>query len=255
MNVLIVEDEPQAAERLISLLKKNGEPLVIQDKLESIKQAVSYFSSGKTTDLLFLDIELADGKCFEIFNQVKIETPIVFTTAYDQYALQAFKHFSIDYLLKPIQPEDVEKALEKWRRMVPNQTSLINEQIIQMKDWVSKEKQKPKERILIKSGNKLQYKPTGEVAYFFADGKEVYIYTRTENKKFLIDYTLEQLETQLDKEKFFRISRKAIINADVIAEVKGIISTRLEVKLNQPCEHELTISRDRSSSFKAWLDR
>ena len=122
-----------------------------------------------------------------------------------------------------------------------------------MKDWVSKEK--PKERILIKSGNKLQYKPTEEVAYFFADGKEVYIYTRAENKKFLIDYTLEQLEHQLDKEKFFRISRKAIVNADVIAEIKGIISTRLEVKLNQPCEHELTISRDRSSSFKAWLDR
>lgn len=255
MNVLIVEDEPQAAEHLIALLKKNGEPLVIQDKLESIKQTVTHFSSGKTTDLLFLDIELADGKCFEIFNQVNVDVPIIFMSANDQYALPAFKHFSIDYLLKPIQQEDVEKALEKWRRMVPNQASLINEQFIQMKDWVSKEKQKPKERILIKSGNKLQYKPTEEVAYFYADGKEVYIYTRTENKKFLIDYTLEQLETQLDKEKFFRISRKAIVNADVISEIKGIISTRLEVKLNQPCEHELTISRDRSSSFKAWLDR
>jgi DNA-binding LytR/AlgR family response regulator len=255
MNVLIVEEETQAAERLITLLKNTGEPLVIQDKLESIKQAVTYFSSGKTTDLLFLDIELTDGKCFEIFNQVKVDAPIIFMSANDQYALLAFKHFSIDYLLKPIQQEDVERALEKWRRMATNQVSLIHEQFIQTNEKCSEEKQKPKQRILIKSGNKLQYKPTEEVAYFFADGKEVYIYTRTENKKFLIDYTLEQLETKLDKDKFFRISRKAIVNADVIAEVKGIISTRLEVKLNQPCEHELTISRDRSASFKEWLDR
>jgi DNA-binding LytR/AlgR family response regulator len=255
MNVLIVENDTEAAEHLNTLLKKSGKSIVIQDKLESIKQTVTYFSSGKTTDLVFLNIELADGKCFEIFNQVKVDVPIIFMNANDQYALQAFKHFGIDYLLKPIQQEDVEKALEKWRRLAPNQTSLINEQFIQMKDRLGKENQKPKQRILIKSGNKLQYKHAEEVAYFYADGKEVYIYTRTENKKFLIDYTLEQLETQLDKEKFFRISRKAIVNADVISEIKGIISTRLEVKLNQPCEHELTISRDRSSSFKAWLDR
>ena len=101
----------------------------------------------------------------------------------------------------------------------------------------------------------MQYKPTEEVAYFLADGKEVYIYTLRENKKFLIDYSLEQLESQLDDNRFFRISRKAIVNADAIAEIKGLISTRLEVKLNQPCEHELTISRDRSAAFKAWLDR
>ncbi len=255
MNVVIVEDEAPAAEHLISIMKKTGEPFVVQGILESIEETVEFFSSSQNTDLLFLDVELADGKCFEIFNQVKVEAPIIFTSTNDQYALQAFKHFSIDYLLKPIQQEDVDKSLEKWKRINFHQASFINNHIIQLKDWSKKEKQKPKERLLIKSGNKLQYKPTEEVAYIIADGKEVYIYTKSENKKFLIDYTLEQLESLLDNQKFFRISRKVIVNADVIAEVKGLISTRLEVKLNQPCEHELSISRDRAPLFKAWLDQ
>ena len=253
MNVLIVEDEALAAERLVSLLKQSGESFVLQDTLDSIEETVSFFSSGKKTDLIFLDIEIADGKSFEIFNRVTIDAPIIFTTAYDQYALQAFKHFSIDYLLKPVQQEDLNAAINKWKR-ITSQSDRFNDQILQLKDWLNKEKTKPKERILIKSGNKLQYKPTNEIAYFFADGKEVYIYSLKENKKYLIDYTLEQLETLLDKQKFFRISRKAIVNADAIAEVKGLVSTRLEVKLNQHSEHDLTISRDRSANFKAWLD-
>ncbi len=254
MNVLIVEDEALAAERLIGLLKNTGEPFLLQGTLDSIEEAVSFFSSGQKTDLLFLDIELADGKSFEIFNRITVDAPVIFTTAYDQYALQAFKHFSIDYLLKPVQQADLNNAFAKWKRLGANQEN-VQQQLSQLKEWLLSEKQKPKERLLIKSGNKLQYKPSEEVAWFFADGKEVYIYTRNDNKKFLIDYTLEQLESLLDKQKFFRISRKAIVNADAIAEVKGLISTRLEVKLNQPCEHELTISRDRSAAFKAWLDR
>lgn len=254
MNVLIVEDEALAAERLTSLLQKTKEPFLIQGILESIEETVSFFSSGRKTDLLFLDIELADGKSFEIFNQVSVDAPIIFTTAYDQYALQAFKHLSIDYLLKPIQQEDLEAAIAKLKRM-REQPGNANMQLTELKEWFLKEKQKPKERLLVKSGNKLQYKSTAEVAYFFADGKEVYIYTLADNKKFLIDYTLEQLEGLLDTDRFFRISRKAIVNVDAITEVKGLISTRLEVKLKQPSIHELTISRERSSSFKAWLDR
>jgi DNA-binding LytR/AlgR family response regulator len=254
MNVLIVEDEALAAERLTSLLKKTDEHFFIQAIFESIEETVSFFSSGNNTDLLFLDIELVDGKSFEIFNRVSVDAPIIFTTAYDQYALQAFKHLSIDYLLKPVQQDDLEAAIVKWKRM-RQQPGDVNIRLTELKDWLLKEKQKPKERLLVKSGNKLQYKPTDEVAYFFADGKEVYIYTLNDNKKFLIDYTLEELEVQLDNARFFRISRKAIVNVDAIAEIKGLISTRMEVKLKQPSIHELTISRDRSSDFKAWLDR
>jgi DNA-binding LytR/AlgR family response regulator len=254
MNVLIVEDEALAAERLTSLLQKTDEPFFIQAIFESIEETVSFFSSANKTDLLFLDIELVDGKSFEIFNRVAVDAPIIFTTAYGQYALQAFKHLSIDYLLKPVQQEDLEAAIAKWKRM-RQQPGNVNTQLTELKDWLLKEKQKPKERLLVKSGNKLQYKSTDEVAYFFADGKEVYIYTLNDNKKFLIDYTLEQLEGKLDHARFFRISRKAIVNVDAIAEIKGLISTRMEVKLKQPSIHELTISRDRSSDFKAWLDR
>jgi DNA-binding LytR/AlgR family response regulator len=254
MNVVIVEDEPLAAERLVSLLSKTKEIVTIQAILESIEDSVSFFSSDKKADLLFLDIELADGKSFEIFSKVKVNIPIIFITAYDQYALQAFKHFSIDYLLKPVQQADLEAALDKWRRMT-EKPLLANDQLLRMQEWINKQRPSYKERLLIKSGNKLQYKPTEEVAYFYADGKEVYLFTRKDNKKFLIDYSLEELESQLDKQMFFRISRKAIVNVGVIAEVKGLISTRLEIKLNQPCEHELTISRERSASFKAWLDR
>jgi DNA-binding LytR/AlgR family response regulator len=254
MNVLVVEDEALAAERLITLLEKSGGRFTVQGILESIEETVSFFKAGNTTELLFLDIELADGKSFEIFNQVKVTAPIIFTTAYDQYALQAFKHFSIDYLLKPVRQEDLEKALDKWKR-VSERPVKWDDQLSQLKEWFRSERQKPKERLLVKSGNKLQFKSTEEVAYFFADGKEVYIFTLGENKKFLIDYTLEELEKQLDKEKFFRISRKAIVNAKAIAEIKGLVSTRLEVRLNQPCPHELSISRDRSAAFKSWLDR
>ncbi len=254
MNVLIIEDERLASERLVTLLKQTGEPFSVLGILESIEEAVNFLSSGMKPDLLFMDIELGDGKSFEILNRVTVEAPIIFTTAYDQYALQAFKHFSIDYLLKPVQQKDLQAALNKWRKLIIQPVN-VPEQMRQLREWLNQEKPKHKERLLIKSGNKLQYKSTEDVAYFYADGKEVYIFTRNENKKFLVDYTLEQLESRLDKHKFFRISRKAIVNADAIGEVKGLISKRLEVKLNQVCDHDLTISRERAASFKAWLDR
>lgn len=251
MNVVIVEDEPLAAERLISLLNTTAESISVLEVFDSIKETTSFLETGKKIDLLFLDIELADGKSFEIFNKTKVDAPVIFTTAYDQYALQAFKHFSIDYLLKPIQLEQLLGAIKKYKRF---ENHNVNEQLQQLTSWVSNSREEVKERVLVKSGNKLFYKSTDEVAYFWAESKEVYIFTLKDNKKFLIDYTLEELEGKLDKKLFFRINRKAIINVNGIAEVKGLISTRLEVKLNQPCIHELAVSRDRSANFKSWLD-
>jgi DNA-binding LytR/AlgR family response regulator len=252
MNVIVVEDEPLAAERLISLLHKTGESVTVLEVFDSIKETVLFISGNKKVDLIFLDIELADGKSFEIFKQVTVEAPIIFTTAYDQYALQAFKYLSIDYLLKPIQEDLLKNALSKFRRLENN---TVKDKLDQLTQLISQGGNRPKERILVKSGNKLQYKSADEIAYFWAEAKEVYIFTRTENKKYLIDYTMEELERQLDKSTFFRVSRKAIINVSAIAEIKGLISTRLEVKLNQPCINELTVSRDRAADFKNWLDR
>ncbi len=254
MNVLIVEDEAPAAEHIIELMKKTGESFHVQGILESIEETVQFFSSGQKAELLFLDTELADGKCFEIFNQVKVEAPIIFTSTDDQYAIHAFKHFSIDYLLKPIQTQELSRALNKFQRISKVPTMGTNE-IHMLNQLLQRSSKSYRERFLIKAGNKLQFKQANETAYFFADGKATYLVTKKENRKHLIDHTLEELESTLDPNQFFRISRKFIIHVESIGELKGLISSKLEIKLNQPCEHELSVSRDRASAFKNWLDR
>lgn len=254
MKVLIVEDEVLAAERLQGLLKECSPDSVVLDQLDSVEDTVAFFRAGKTADLLLLDIQLADGKSFEIFDKVSIESPVIFTTAYDQYAIHAFKFHSIDYLLKPVQQEDLQRALDKFKRLaVPR--LLEQSEIHLLKDLLTKSAKTYRERFIIKAGNKLQYRLTSEVAYFYAEGKEAYLVTKNENRKFLIDQTLEELDQELNPLHFFRISRKFIVNVDCILEVKGLISTRLEVKLNQVCEHDLSVSRDRAHDFKNWLDR
>ena len=253
MKVLIVEDERLAAERLQYLLRTCEQDIEVVDVIDSVEDAVTFFRSGKKTELLLLDIQLADGKSFEIFEKVKIELPIIFTTAFDQYAIQAFKVHSIDYLLKPVQQSDLNYAIEKFRKITAP-ISLTSEDLIELKALLAKNKKTYKERFIIKSGNKLQFKQTDDIAYFFADGKTAFLVSKKENRKYLIDHTLEELENTLNPKAFFRISRKFIVGVESIAEVKGLISTRLEVKLNQPCEHELAVSRDRAQDFKNWLN-
>ncbi|HPH45432.1 MAG TPA: LytTR family DNA-binding domain-containing protein [Chryseolinea sp.] len=254
MKVLIVEDEPLAAERLQLLLKICESDVEIIDQIDSVEETVSFFKSGKKIDLLFLDIQLADGKSFEIFDKVKVDVPIIFTTAFDQYAMQAFKVYSIDYLLKPLQQTDLQKALDKFKKLL-SPTALSAEDLVSLKALLAQSTKSYKERFIIKSGNKLHYKPASEVAYFYADGKSAFLVSKKENRKYLVDHTLEELESTLDPKTFFRISRKFILAVDSISEVKGLISTKLEVKLNQPCEHDLSVSRDRAQDFKNWLDR
>lgn len=252
MRVLLIEDEPLAAERLQHLLKGCEPDIEVVGQLESVEEAVTFFHSGKKIDLLFLDIQLADGKSFEIFDKVKVEIPIIFTTAFDQYAIQAFKLHSIDYLLKPIQQNDLKQALDKFKRII-SQPALTVEELSALKSLLAQNSESFKERFIIKSGNKLQYKHASDVAYFFADGKMTFLVSKKENRRYLIDHTLEELETRLDPKFFFRISRKFIVAVDCISEVKGLMSTKLEVKLNQSCEHDLSVSRERAQNFKNWL--
>ncbi len=252
MRVLLIEDEPLAAERLQHLLIGCEPDIEVVEQLESVEEAVAFFCSGKKVDLLFLDIQLADGKSFEIFDKVKVETPIIFTTAFDQYAIQAFKLHSIDYLLKPIQQNDLQQALDKFKRTT-SPPALTGEELNALKLLLAQSSDSFKERFIIKSGNKLQYKHASDVAYFFADGKMTFLVSKKENRRFLIDHTLEELETRLDPKFFFRISRKFIVAVDCISEVKGLMSTKLEVKLNQSCEHDLSVSRERAQNFKNWL--
>jgi len=253
MNVLIAEDEPLAAERLTDLLQECDPSIHVAEHVDSVKDLTRFFESGKTADLLLLDIQLADGKTFEAFTKVNIAAPIVFTTAYDQYAIEAFKHFSIGYLLKPIRKAELQVVLKKLQQI---RQPWGNEQLKFLKELLENQTvKKYKERFLLKSGNKLQYKAADDAAYFFAEDKLCYFVSKKENKKFIIDHTLEELETLLDPARFFRISRKYMVHIDAVHEVRGSVSARLEVKLLQPCDHELVVSRDRVQAFKTWLDR
>jgi DNA-binding LytR/AlgR family response regulator len=254
MNILIVEDELLAAERLQELITKNNPEAIIVEQFDSVADTVQFFRSRKAVDLLMLDIQLADGKSFEIFDQVHIDVPVIFTTAYDHFALHAFKYYSIDYLLKPVQPEDLTNAISKFKRLVTPRI-LQSAELSAIKEFIDKAGKQYKERFIIKTGNKLQFKQETEVAFFFADGKNVYLVTKQDNRKYLIDHTLEELERTLNPILFFRISRKHIIRIDSIMEVRGLISGKLDLKLNQPCDHELSVSRDRVSEFKTWLNR
>lgn len=256
MEAIIIEDEVEAAERLTLLIKDCDPSIKVVQQIDSVQDVVSYFLSGKQPDLVFMDIQLADGKSFEIFDKVRIESPIIFTTAFDQYALQAFKQYSIDYLLKPIQSEELHSAIDKLRKVYqPGSTRLNESDIKALKEILGGANNKYKQRLLIKSGNKLQYKPTQAVAYFFADGKNAYLVGKGDGKRALIDHTLEELEDMLNPDHFFRISRKYIVNFDAVHEIKGLISAKVEVRLNQLCEHDLAVSRDRIHDFKSWLDR
>jgi len=255
MNAIIVEDEVLAAERLTELITLAAPGITITRRFDTVSDTVAFFRDGGICDLVFLDIQLADGKSFEIFSQVDVRVPVIFTTAYDQYALEAFKTNSIDYLLKPIQEKELTRALEKLHSLKGGAPALGHRELEVLRGLLSNSGTGHKERILVKSGNKLQYKPVNSIAYFFADGKSAFLVGRGDGMRMLIDHTLEELEQILDPRTFFRISRKYIVHIDAIAELKGLISSRLEVKLNQPCEHELQVSRDRAADLKVWLDR
>lgn len=253
MKAIVVEDEQLAAERLIELVKSIDAAIEIVEQFDTIADTVHYLKTESAPDIIFLDIQLADGRSFEIFEKAPIDSPIIFTTAYDQFTLKAFKLNSIDYLLKPVQKEDLHLALDKLKKL--NRKGLNSDELGVLKEIIKTKGQPYKQRLVIKAGNKIQFKPAEEVAYFFADGKEAYMVSRKENRKHLIGYTLEELENILDPKEFFRISRKFIVRADAIAEVKGLISSKLEVKLHQPTEHELAVSRERAQEFKTWLDQ
>jgi DNA-binding LytR/AlgR family response regulator len=242
MRAIVVEDEELAAERLIDLIKAIDPTIEIVAQPDTVADTLHFLKTQPVPDVIFLDIQLADGRSFEIFERASIDSPIIFITAYDQFTLKAFKVNSIDYLLKPVQKEDLRLALEKLKKL--NRKGLNGDELDLLKEIIKSKGQSYKQRLVIKAGNKIQFKPAEEVAYFFADGKEAYMVSRKENRKHLIGYTLEELEEILDPRDFFRISRKFIVRADAIAEVKGLISSRLEVKLIQNTEHELAVSRE-----------
>lgn len=253
MTVLIIEDETPAARRLAKLIQAERPSAHILPAIESVEQAVEQLK-GKALqpDLIFMDIQLADGLSFDIFSQVPITSPVVFTTAYDQYTLKAFKVNSIDYLLKPIDPEELNLAFDKFDRLF-NKRIQYDLQFIQS---LSESLVRPeyKERFLIKAGQHLSFITTQDIRYFYSEGGLVYARTK-EGKKHNIDYTLEQLAGLLQPRHFFRINRKVIIAIEAIRKISPYFNNRLALEAAPSPTFDLIVSRDRVPAFKNWLDQ
>lgn len=253
MNIIIVEDEQLAAERLQILLKQYDPSIRILACLESVEETINWLKTRQHPDLFLMDIHLSDGNCFDIFKEVGTQKPIIFTTAFENYAMDAFRLFSLDYILKPVTSEALATALNKYRNLCahfspvahPKQKENINDASVK----------KYKNRFLAKVGQRLFFVDVKEVAYFYADNKIVYLVDRA-GSRFIINTTIEKLELLLDPLQFFRINRKIIVHAGVIEQVKTVANNRFKLLLKglQTTE-DITISRDKMSDFKLWADR
>lgn len=250
MNVFIIEDEQPAFTRLKKLLHKLRPDMHVSGQADSIQSAVSYLQQHTNDHLLFLDIHLADGLSFEIFKQVKVTAPVIFTTAYDQYAVQAFKVNSIDYLLKPIDEEELVQALEKFETRREKGKEQLSEQMLRMLQTFNQPAYK--ERIMIKRGQQLGFLKTDQIAYFFAEGKFSYAVDQQHNK-YILDENLTLLEPELDPRCFFRINRSLMVHIDSIVKVHSWAGNRLQVELKWSALADTTVSRDKVAAFKEWL--
>ncbi|MFW6289324.1 MAG: LytR/AlgR family response regulator transcription factor [Mariniphaga sp.] len=249
MNVVIIEDERLAADKLASFLKQIDSEVKIAARLESVGESVDWLINNAQPDLIFMDIQLDDGISFEIFESVKIDVPVIFTTAFDQYAIRAFKVNSIDYLLKPVDKEALKGALEKYRKIhapanVDEKISKVFEQLVT--SW--------KTRFFIKVGNHFQSVPVGEIVAFFVEERCTFLRT-SGGKNYALDYSLDQLQKKINPSLFFLINRSFIINIEAISEIISYSTTRLKIKLNNFTDNGMIVSRDKAAEFKQWLDR
>jgi DNA-binding LytR/AlgR family response regulator len=250
MNIIIIEDEKPAARLLQRKVEKLG--LQINTLLHSVEESIDWFKDNEHPDLIFLDIQLSDGLSFEIFENIEIKSAVIFTTAYDEYALRAFKLNSIDYLLKPIDEEDLSVAITKFKNQFQKSVvsnldfDVIKRMLINPIDRTFKK------RFTIKMGQQLKMITIDEVECFYSENKGTYLHT-FENRNYLLDQTLEQLETELDPEVFFRVSRKFIIPMKGIKEIQMHSNSRLKVILPSYTDDEVIVSREKVNDFKNWL--
>jgi DNA-binding LytR/AlgR family response regulator len=247
-NIVLALKDGQTAIEIEGLLQEWDPTAISTGPFDSKLDTLRHFQSGGDADLLICDVQLTDGKSFPMLNVVP-DIPVIFIADSADSALEAFHYNSIAYLLKPIAPSDFKAAFIKFQK-------LQYAKMVLPKEWLSlKEMVKNyRERFIIKAGNKLLVKTADEAAYFYAEGKAVYLVTKLGKRKYIIDNTLEELEHSVDPRKFFRISRKHIVCVDCIEEVKGLISGKLQIKLQQQGEHDLSVSRERATEFKKWLD-
>lgn len=251
MNILIIEDEQPAVQKLIRLLREVDPSVEIIAVLRSVEEATNWFLSNPDPELIFMDIQLEDGLCFEIFEQCRINVPVIFTTAYDEYALKAFKVNSVDYLLKPVRPEELKEAMDKFKRIHhPAKEKADLETIIrQLQPQI-------KERFLVQVGEQYRSIPASSISCFFILERNTFILT-DQGKSYPIEYSLDKVEQIVNPKLFFRVNRHFIVNFHAIREIIKYSSHRLKIMLNsdKEPETEIIVSRERVSEFKEWLNR
>jgi DNA-binding LytR/AlgR family response regulator len=250
MRVVIIEDEKLSAEHLTVLLQKIDESITVSNYFDTIQASVTAFKEGLNADLIFMDIHLADGNSFEIFKQIQLEIPVIFTTAFDNYAIQAFKQNSIDYLLKPIALQELQFAIEKFKKQQQSGNKELISSIATAYQQMNKEY---KTRFLVKLGQTIDTIPTEEIHHFETKDSLSFLVTDKGNH-YVIDYTLDQLETMLQPKNFFRINRKIILHIQSIEKVTSYFNSRLSIASKFLDSEARIVSRDRVNDFKKWLD-
>ena len=250
INVLIIEDETLASNNLNKILSEINEDITVLASLQSVEQSINWLQSNDSPDLIFLDIHLSDDLSFKIFDNIEISCPIVFTTAYDQYAIKAFELNSIDYILKPITPKSIENSIAKYHLRTPqpkeNYTQLLN-------DLKSLALTTYKERFIINKADELIIVTVSDISYFFKDDL-TYVVLK-DGHKYVINNTLDQLEETLNPNDFYRINRQFVVCIDAISKITLWFKGKLKLQLSPKFKENIFVSRDKSSNFKAWMDK
>jgi DNA-binding LytR/AlgR family response regulator len=253
LNILIIEDEPQAAKRIETLIHELVPRARVLDKIDSVKKSVQWFKSNPAPDLTLMDIQLADGTSFQIFEQCEVKCPVIFTTAYDEYALRAFKVNSIDYILKPVDKQDLQAALVKLQTL-SNSAEGTQRLLSSIEAVVQKLSRKHKERFVIKVGEHLRTIEVKDILYFYSQDKATFCHT-SENRNHILDFTLEQLEEMIDPQVYFRVNRKYFVKAEAIQDIISYTNSRLKLVLKNSQDADIIVARERVQEFKQWLDR
>jgi two-component system response regulator LytT len=258
MKILIVEDEELAVKKIQKTLATVDESANVIGVTDSIQSTVEWLTANPAPDLILMDIELADGQSFEIFNLTEVKSPVIFTTSYDEYALKAFKVNSVDYLLKPIQKEELQAALNKFKQ-TRSFSNGEDKSPISIDSLVKELQQKlqPKEyrkRFLVKHAQKLVSIEVADIAYFYSDGR-LNFFKSTDNKKYVVDYTMDELEDMLDPEKYFRISRSFYVSIDSVDRIDDYFGNRLILALKPAVDKEALVSREKVTEFKKWMGK
>ncbi len=248
MKAIIIEDEIPASKRLAKLISEIDPDIIIEKVLDSVESAIEWFAKNPAPQLLFMDIHLSDGSSFEIFKKVDIKCPIIFITAYHEYAIDAFKVNSIDYLLKPVKKEELENAIFKLKKLQ------LNFSEAQIENISTEYNKKYKERFVIKFGNKIKTLLSSDIAYFFSKDKLSYLCDK-DGRNYPFDMSLDKIESLLDPDVFFRVNRQILAHSQSIQDIQTSAKSRIILTLQPPSTIEAVISSERSASFKKWLKK